>query len=59
MLNNQMEESLDQEHKNEFTEDIREQAFRMKEVLEKLDLFEKRIGEAERNRMEKYYTQVA
>jgi len=54
-----MEESLDQEHKNEFAEDIREQAFRMKEVLEKLDLFEKRIGEAERNRMEKYYTQVA
>ena len=31
----------------------------MKEVLNKVELFEKRINEVERNRMEKYYTQVA
>ena len=31
----------------------------MKDVVCKVEQFEKRINEVERNRMEKYYTQVA
>lgn len=31
----------------------------MKEVVNKVELFERRLNEVERNRMEKYYTQVA
>jgi len=31
----------------------------MNEVVNKVELFERRLNEVERNRMEKYYTQVA